>query len=151
MADISDYASGKVSESGKVESVFGKGENLPIKKESVELATAYFTFQELDDDQQREILEEMKRIIKEDGRIVITDELPQEETSEGVIARVKNILRNIKVSKFNIHSDEEWRSFFGENDLEVESSVIFGYDKENKKEQFISYVLKKIEKAEEIE
>ena len=149
--DISDYASGRISESGRVESVFGRGENLPIKNESVEIATAYFTFQELNDNQQKDVLEEMKRIIKENGRIVVTDELPQEETSEGVVARAKNILRNIKMSKFNIHNDEEWRRFFEDNDLEVESSVIFGEDKENKKEQFISYVLKKAEETESVE
>ena len=108
--DVSDYASSEVSKSeerGKVESVFGEGENLPIKGESVEVATAYFTFQELNNDQQKEILEEMKRIIKENGRIIITDELPQEETSEGVVARAKNILRNLQVSKFNLRNDEE--------------------------------------------
>ena len=143
--DVSDYASKEVGE--KVESVFGAGENLPIKNESVEIATAYFTFQELNDNQQREVLKEMKRIIKEDGRIVITDELPQ----EGVAACAKNILLNLKVSKFNIRSDKEWRKFFKENGLEVESSQIFGEDEENKKEQFISYVLKKVEEAEKVE
>ena len=146
--DLSDYASKKVSKSDeekKMDSVFGEGENMPIKNKSVEIATAYFTFQELDDDQQSEILEEMKRIIKDNGRIIIVDELSQEKKSEGIIAHGKNILRNVKISKFNLRSGEEWEKFFEDNKLEVESSTIFGDDEENKKEQFIFFVLKKIE------
>jgi ubiquinone/menaquinone biosynthesis C-methylase UbiE len=146
--DLSDYASKKVSESDeekKMDSVFGEGEDMPIKGKSVEMATAYFTFQELDDNQQAEVLEEMKRIIKDDGRIVIVDEFSQEKETEGIMARGKNILRNLKVSKFNLHNNEEWRKFFKDNELEIESSTVFGDDEENKKEQFISFVLKKAE------
>ncbi len=146
--DLSDYASKKVSESdewGKMNSVFGEGKNMPIKNKSVEIATAYFTFQELDNDQQSEILEEMKRIIKDNGRIIIVDEPFQEEKSEGVMARGKNIFRNLKISKFNLHSEEEWKKFFEENGLEVEDSKIFGDDEKNEKQQFISFILKKAE------
>lgn len=151
--DLSDYASEKVSESKegeKMDSVFGEGENMPIKDKSVEIAAAYFTFQELDNDQQNEILEEIKRVIKDNGRIIIVDEPPQEK-QKGVVARSKNILRNLKVSKFNLHSDEEWKKFFEENGLEVENFRIFGDDKENEKKQFISYVLKKAEQSESVE
>lgn len=150
--DLSDYASRKVSESGegkKMDSVFGEGENMPIKDKSVEMATAHFTFQELDDNQQVEVLEEMKRIIKDNGRIMITDELPQEKTSDGVAVRAKNILRNLQVSKFNLRSENEWRKFFEDNELEIESFTVFGDDEENKKEQFISFVLKKAEEKVE--
>jgi len=150
--DLSDYASRKVSESDegeKMDSVFGDGENMPIKDKSIEMATAYFTFQELDDNQQSEILEQMRKIIKDDGRIIIVDEISQEEKAEGIIARSKNILRNLKVSKFNLHNEDEWRKFFEDNELEVESSTIFGDDEENKKEQFISFVLKKAEEKVE--
>lgn len=151
--DLSDYASREVSESKegkKMDSVFGEGENMPIKDKSVELATAYFTFQELDNSQQSEVLEEMKRIIKDNGRVIIVDEPPQEK-KEGIVARGKNILRNLKVSKFNLHSDEEWRNFFEENGLEVENFRVFGDDKENEKKQFVSYVLKKAEQSEAVE
>lgn len=162
--DLSDYASGKVSESKegeKMDSVFGEGEDMPIKDKSVELATAYFTFQELDDSQQSEVLEEMKRIIKDNGRIIIVDEPPQEK-KEGIVARGKNILRNLKVSPFNLKSDEEWRKMFEDHKLEIDKNVdengeevdryiTFGDDKENKRKQFFSYVLKKAEKAEDIE
>jgi len=150
--DLSDYASRKVSESDegkKMNSVFGEGEKMPIKDKSVEMATAYFTFQELDDGQQDKILKEMKGIIKDEGKIVIIDEPSQEEKPGGIIARSKNILRNLKVSKFNLHSEDEWRKFFEDNELEVESSVLFGDDEENKKEQFISFVLKKAEEKVE--
>lgn len=150
--DLSDYASGKVSaskEGEKMDSVFGEGENMPIKDKSVELATAYFTFQELDDSQQSEVLEEMKRIIKDNGRIIIVDEPPQEK-KEGIVARSKNILRNLKLSKFNLRSDKEWRKFFEENGLEVENSKVFGDDKENEKKLFFSYILKKVEQTGEV-
>jgi len=151
--DLSDYASRKVSESKegeKMNSIFGEGENAPIKDKSVELTTAYFTFQELDNDQQNEVLEEMKRIIKDDGRIIIVDEPPQEK-KEGIEARGKNIIRNLKVSKFNLHSDEEWKKFFEENGLEIKDSKAFGDDRKNERNQFISYVLKKAEQAETVE
>ncbi|MCK5123321.1 MAG: class I SAM-dependent methyltransferase [Candidatus Pacebacteria bacterium] len=150
--DLSDYASKKVSKSNegeKMDSVFGDGENMPIKDKSVEMATAYFTFQELDDDQQNEILEQMREMIKDNGRIVLVDEILQEEKTEGIIAHSKNILLNLKVSKFNLRSEDEWKKFFEDNELEVESSVIFGDDEENKKEQFISFVLKKTEEKDE--
>ncbi|NOQ68021.1 hypothetical protein GQ568_01105, partial [Patescibacteria group bacterium] len=42
-------------------------------------------------------------------------------------------------------SEEEWNKFFEDNELEVESSTIFGDDEKNEKEQFISFVLKKAE------
>ena len=51
----------------------------------------------------------------------------------------------MKISKFNLRSEEEWGKFFKDNELEVEDSKIFGDDEENKKEQFISFVLKKAE------
>lgn len=152
--DISDYASKQVSESKegkKMESVFGKGENLPIKEKSVEVATVYFTFQELNDKQQKEVLDEMIRIIEEDGKILIVDEFPQEESSkEGMIARAKNILRNVKVSKYNLHSEEEWKNLFEENGLKIVGYRDFRDDEKEVGEkyppQFFSYILEKAEK-----
>lgn len=149
--DSSDYASKRVSESEageKIESVFGKGENLPVENESVEIAMSNFTFQELDDEQQKKVLEEMGRIIKEDGKIIITEDLPQDGISAEAYARAKIAIYNLEVSKLNMRSDKEWKEFFEENGLEVESSKIWGNDKENKKEQFVTYILKKIKEDE---
>lgn len=149
--DPSDYASKRVSESEageKIGSVFGEGENLPIEKESVEIAMSNFTFQELDNEQQKRVLEEMGRIIKENGRIIITEDLSQDSLSGEAYARAKIAIYNLEISKLNMHSDEEWKEFFEENNLEVESSKKWGNDKENKKEQFVTYILKKIEEGE---
>ncbi|MCK4891803.1 MAG: methyltransferase domain-containing protein [Candidatus Pacebacteria bacterium] len=155
--DLSDYASKRVSESeeGKeMNSVFGKGEELPIKvdkdgKPLIEVVSGYFVFEDLNDKQQGKVLEEIKRVLKDDGRIVIADDLCQETALKRVMAKGKNIAYNVKLSKFNVHNDEEWREIFKEHDLEIESSVVFGEDNDNKKEEFISYVLKKAE--EEVE
>lgn len=149
--DSNDHASKRVSESEageKIGSVFGKGENLPIENESVEIAMSNFTFQELDDEQQKKVLEEMGRIIKEEGKIIITEDLPQEGISAEAYARAKIAIYNLEISKLNMHSDEEWKEFFKENGLEVESSKKWGNDKENEKEQFVTYILKKIEEGE---
>ncbi len=151
--DISDYASGRVrrSEEGeKIGSLFGKGENLPIKEKSVEIATAFFTFQELSDKQQQEVLSEMIRIIKDEGKIIIVDELPKENyTKEKIVARAKNILRNVKISRYNLHSEEEWKEFFGKNGLKVVDYREFREDEKEIGEkfppQFFSYILEKAE------
>ncbi|MEA2098129.1 MAG: class I SAM-dependent methyltransferase [Patescibacteria group bacterium] len=149
--DPNDYASERVSESEageKIESVFGKGENLPFENEAVEIAMSNFAFQELNDKQQQKVLEEMGRIIKEGGKIIITEDLPQEGFSAEAYARAKIAIYNLEISKLNMHSDEEWRKFFEENGLEVESSEKWGNDEENKKEQFVTYILKKIKEGE---
>lgn len=155
--DLYDYASKKVSESKegeKMDSVFGEGKNMPIKDKSIELATAYFTFQELGDEEQKKVLDEMARIIEDDGKIIIVDEpLKEDDQKEGIIARTKNILRNLKVSKFNLHDGECWRKLFEENGLKIVDKKEFrDDDKEISEEnpaQFFSYILEKIEKKAE--
>lgn len=151
--DLSDYASDKIlgSESGeKINSIFGKGEKLPIKDGSVEVATSYFTFQELNDEEQKKVLDEMIRIVEDDGKIIIVDEPVKEENQEGILARAKNIFRNAKVSEYNLHSAQDWRNLFEEKGLKIVEKKEFREDgKEADEEnpaQFFSYVLEKTEK-----
>ena len=151
--DLSDHTSSRVSESkeGKeMNSVFGRGEKLSIKNDKedkglIEVVSGYFVFEDLNDEQQGKVIEEMKRILKDDGRIVIADDLRQETALKRAVAKGKNMAYNIKLSEFNVHSDKEWKEIFEDHKLEVESSAVFGDDEENKREQFISYVLKKAE------
>lgn len=152
--DLSDYASKQVMESKageKINSVFGRSEKMPIKDKSVEIAASYFILQELSDEQQKEVLDEMIRIIENDGKIVIVDEPPKEgETKEGIVARAKNILRNVKISKYNLHSDEEWSNLFKENGLQIVGYRDFRDDDKEIGEkyppQFFSYILEKAQK-----
>jgi len=152
--DISDYASRQVKESSegeRMESIFGKGEHTPIKEKSVEVAAAFFTFQELSDEQQKEVLSEMIRIVENDGKIIIVDEPPKEgDAEEGIVARAKNILLNAKVSKYNLHTEEDWKSLFEENGLKVIDCREFRDDDKEIGEkyppQFFSYILEKAQK-----
>ena len=89
-------------------------------------------------------LEEAKRILKDDGIITIIDDLPQEKFIDEKSAEIKSKTRNRRPVKLNLHSNEEWIEIFENNGLRIESSTIFGDDEENKKEQFISFVLKKV-------
>jgi len=154
--DLSDHVSGKVSKSDsgiKISSIFGKGEELPIKDKSVEVATSYFTFQELSDKQQEQVLNEMIRIIEDDGKIIIVDEPLRGMSEDGIIAKGKNILRNMKVSKYNLHSPEEWRNLFEEKGLKIIGKKEFREDgtevDEENPAQFFSYILEKAEKRTE--
>lgn len=149
--DLKDYASGRIfnsKERKKIHSVFGKGQELPIKDKSVDIATSYFAFQELSDEDQKKVLDEMIRIIKDDGKIIIVDEPPQGEGNEGIVARAKNILRNAKVSEYNLHSGEEWRNFFEEKGLKIMDKKEFREDgrevDEENPAQFFSYIIKRV-------
>ena len=154
--DLKDYASGAVSGSGerkKIHTVFGSGQELPIKKKSVDVATSYFTFQELSDEDQEKMLDEMIRIIKDDGKLIIVDEPLRGMTEEGIFARAKNILRNVSVSEYNVHSGEEWRDLFEKKGLRIVEKKEFREDgKEVDEEnlaQFFSYIVEKAEKKTE--
>lgn len=153
--DLSDYASDKISGSErgeKINSIFGKGEQLPIKDKSVEVATSYFTFQELNDEEQKKVLDEMIRIVKDDGKIIIVDEPSREEdrNNEEIIARAKNIFRNAKVSEYNLHNAQDWRNLFEEKGLKIVDKREFREDgkevDEKNPAQFFSYILEKAEK-----
>ena len=161
--DTSDYALNRISKSkqGKtMNSVFATGEALPIKKEIVDIATSYFGSQEFADEQLDNMLKEMIRITKSDGRILITEDMLQQAGSQEEIDAIrKNKLRNLDNLKFNLHSDLEWREIFKRNDLEIvgepkEFREDMDYREEKyaenedqiKKEyppQFVSYILKK--------
>ncbi|MFA6096924.1 MAG: class I SAM-dependent methyltransferase [Candidatus Paceibacterota bacterium] len=151
--DLKDYASGAISGSGegkKINTVFGSGQELPIKEKSVDVATSFFTFQELSHEDQEKMLDEMIRIIKDDGKIIIVDEPPQGMTEEGIFARAKNILRNVNVSEYNVHSGEEWRDLFEKKGLKIVDKKEFREDgkevDEKNPAQFFSYIVEKAEK-----
>lgn len=151
--DIKDYASGAISgseERKKINTVFGSGQELPIKKKSVDIATSYFTFQELSDEDQEKMLDEMIRIVEDGGKIIIVDEPPQGMTEEGIFARAKNILRNASVSEYNVHSGEEWRNLFEKKGLKIVGKKEFREDgkevDEENPAQFFSYIIEKAEK-----
>ena len=163
--DISDYALNRISKSeqGKtMDSVFATGESLPIKGKQIDVVTSYFGSQEFTDEQLDNMLKELIRITKSDGRILITEDMLQQECSQEEIDAIrKNKLRNLDNLKFNLHSDLEWREIFKRNDLEIvgepkkfREDMDYREEKyaENedqiKKEyppQFISYTLKKKE------
>lgn len=144
--DESDRATKEVSKSGEgdIESFYAIGENLPIKGKKVDVVKFDFSFQEANDEMTDKFLEEAKRILKDDGIITIIDDLPQEKFIDEKSAEIKSKTRNRRPVKLNLHSNEEWIEIFENNGLRIESSTIFGDDEENKKEQFISFVLKKV-------
>lgn len=152
--DLSDHASKKImmSDAGeKINSVFGEGKELPIKDKSVDIASAYFTFQELSDEEQKQVLDEMIRIIEDDGKIMIVDEPLQEENQkEGLVARAKNIFRNAKISEYNLHSAQDWRNLFDAKGLKIVDKKEFREDgkevSEENPAQFFSYILEKAKK-----
>lgn len=146
--DESDRATKEVSESseGDIESFYAIGENLPVNDKTVDVVKFDFAFQEANDEMTNKFLEEAKRILKDGGVITIVDNLPQEKFIDKRSAEVKSGAKNRRPVKLNLHSDEEWRNIFEKNELKVKNSTIFGDDEEskdeNKKEQFISFVLK---------
>ena len=152
--DESDRATKKVSESDREKNIGSAraiGEKLPIKDGEADVVKFDFTFQEADDKMTEELLQEAKRVLKNDGMITVIEDLSQEKFINEQSAEIKSELRNRRSVKLNLRSDEELQQLFEDNDLEVVGKpTVFGEDEENKKEQFISYVLKKVE-AEEVE
>ena len=164
--DESDRATEKVSESSKrnVGSAYAIGENLPIEDNKVDVVKFDFTFQEADDEMVDKLLEEAERILKDDGIITVIEDLPQEKFIDEQSAKIENKVKNRRPGKLNLHSKEDLEKLFKDHNLEikkltepedheveVKNPIIFGDDEENKKEQFIAYVLEKAKVKEKVE
>jgi len=149
--DESDRATEKVSKSSErnIGSAYAIGEKLPIEDKRADVVKFDFTFQEADDEMMDKLLKEAKRILKDDGIITVIDDLPQEKFIDEQFAKIKNKSENRRPGKLNLHSKDEWGKFFKDNGLEIENSTVFGDEEESKKEQFISFVLKKAEEKVE--
>ncbi len=151
--DPMDYASKKVSESEKGEkmnSVFAKGEFSPINENSADVVSAFYSFHELNKEQQEKMLAEMKRIVKENGRIIIIDDLSPESKTEKFLNQIRSSAVNVKIDPYNVSGEKEMAEFFKENELEIEYSRIFKENEEDGKEpRHISYILKKAAIAKE--
>ncbi len=153
--DIMDYASKKVSESnegGKMNSVFAKGEFSPIKDNSADIVSAFYSLHELNLEQKKETLAEMKRMVKENGKIIVVDDLSPESKVEEYLNKIQSSAANVKIDPYNVSGEKDMAEFFEENGLEIESSKIFKENEEDNKEpQHISYILKKAVAEKKIE
>lgn len=59
--------------SRKIKFIVGEGANIPIKSQSVDIVLSTLALHHMDDDNKNKTLEEMKRITKKGGRIIIAD------------------------------------------------------------------------------
>ncbi len=157
--DQSDKATKKASfADGKkvIESAYGIGEAMPVKEGSADVVKFDFTFQGANEEKIQKMLEQAKSILKKDGIITVIDHLKQENPSDDKKARMQNALLNKGLSEFDkeAKNQEEWEKLFEENGLKVESARTYREDgniSEKNPAQYISFVLKKAEQAENIE
>lgn len=146
--DSMDYASKKVSKSeegNKMNSIFAKGEFSPIKDSSADIVSAFYSLHELNGERQKEMLAEMIRMVKENGRIIVVDDLSPESKTEKFLNQIKSSAVNVKIDPYNVSGEKEMTEFFQENGLEItEDPRMFKEDEKDSKEPWhISYVLKK--------
>lgn len=155
--DSMDYASKKVSKSeegSKMNSIFAKGEFSPIKDNSADIVSAFYSLHELNGEQQKETLAEMIRMVKENGRIIVVDDLSPESKTEKFLNQIKSSAVNVKIDPYNVSSEKEMTEFLQKNGLEItEDPRMFKEDEKDSKEPWhISYVLKKaVAEKEQIE
>jgi GT2 family glycosyltransferase/ubiquinone/menaquinone biosynthesis C-methylase UbiE len=70
--EVVKYAREKYSEISNIEFLIGRAENIPLPDHSIDVVVSYETIEHLDQPTQEKFLQEIKRILKEDGSLVIS-------------------------------------------------------------------------------
>jgi ubiquinone/menaquinone biosynthesis C-methylase UbiE len=71
-AEVVKYAREKYSGVGNIEFLIGRAENIPLPDHSIDIVVSYETIEHLDQPTQEKFLQEVKRILKKDGKLVIS-------------------------------------------------------------------------------
>jgi len=86
---------------------------------------------------------EAKRVIKQDGRIFIAEDIVNSEEQRPITEEMDRIL-NVESKKIehNYKSDEDWKKYFADNGLELVDEKFFQSDYKKGSVQHGFYVLK---------
>ena len=80
-----------------------------LENDSVEFATTFYLLQDLDIEDKLKVIKEMERIVKNEGYVLIVDELLR-EGSKNLEDAIKHYLLNLfDPGKYEIFQEEKWR------------------------------------------
>src|SRR5690349_3737319 len=71
-SEVVKYAREKYGEMKNIEFLVGHAENIPLPDLSIDVAVSYETIEHLDQASQEKFLQELKRVLKKDGKLVIS-------------------------------------------------------------------------------
>jgi ubiquinone/menaquinone biosynthesis C-methylase UbiE len=70
--EVVKYALDKYAGIGNIEFLIGQAENIPLSDHSIDIVVSYETIEHLDQSAQEKFLHEIKRVLKKDGKLVIS-------------------------------------------------------------------------------
>lgn len=125
--------------------VYGSGESLPVKEKSLDGATVFFVLHHAGDDKNLEqIFNEIDRVVKDDGFVSITEDIP--ETADKDFYQEFDQAVNFELGKKLPHffrSDKEWRKFFEQHGYEIVEVSYFSDKYKGKNIDHATYILKR--------
>jgi ubiquinone/menaquinone biosynthesis C-methylase UbiE len=112
----------------------------------MDAATFFFVFHHIDENRHDQVMNEMKRVLKPDGRIFIAEDLVDSEEERQLVEKIDRRV-NFETSNEVPHhykNTEEWISFFSAHGFEVERT----HEEKPEKVRHGFFVLKKVPETE---
>ena len=118
-------------------------EALPFKDQSLDGVSYNFAIHHMNKEDIDNAFKEAKRVIKQEGRIFIAEDLVETEEQKRTTEEIDRKL-NVESKKIehNYKSDEEWKEYFADNGLELINEKFFHSDYKKGSVQHGFYVLK---------
>jgi len=117
----------KTAARNRIAEIRGDAKKTELEDGSVDFVTASYFLQDLGTEEKLEAVKEMERIVKDEGYILIIDELLKED-SGNLENAIKHYLLNLfNPGKYEIFNDEKWsKNVFDKISGEVVKKVNFG-------------------------
>lgn len=126
----------------------GRGEQLPIKNKSLDGVSLFFVLHHIPPEGQEQIFSEIERVLKDDGLLFLTEDVPEnEQEREGNANWDRRLNFEPKTEKHYYKNNQEWLEFLKEKGYESIDQSYFEDQSPKKNEGTIkhrSYILKKI-------
>lgn len=116
----------RLKEGGRVLFAKALGEQLPVKDKSVDGVSLFFVLHHISPENQAKIFEEIKRVLKDDGLLFLTEDTPEnEEETERNITWDRRLNFESASMRHYYHSPEEWKKVLAENGFDFVDSNYF--------------------------
>ncbi len=154
--DMLNLDFGKLREKEPQTFSFATADKLPFKDKVFDGATMFYLLHHLKPEMQKKAMEEAKRIIGDDPDqyIFVLEEIADSERQKK-ISEKHDMLVNPEIkfgeTPHGYGSDQEWKDFFKESDMEVVKTHYYSIGSKEKPLEEAFYVLKKAEKVDEVE
>jgi len=131
-----------------------EGDHLPIAGHSMDGVSLFFVMHHVPTENQQQILDETKRVLKEDGMLFLTEDVPEnEEEAERNATWDRRLNFEPKDEPHFYKNDEEWRKFFEQNGFDLLEAAYWEDISKKKNEGVIkhrSYILRKRSSVKDI-